>query len=338
MSVMGHLNRAVKTLDTVCSKIQLRLGERRGGLITIFVHNLFLDTAEIERNLACPQQCLTVAQLERAINYFQSVGYRFVSPVEIIAGLAPKGRHVLLTFDDGYFNNLRALPLMESYAVPALFFVPARMIQDGTAYWWDELYRTRRGQGCSHEEAGAEIHPLAMRPTEEVMQQLAGKLGVREFRAVTDVDRLFSPQELRAFAAHPLVFIGNHGCLHEYLPAYPEQEARRAISEAQQLIHEMTGKPPLAIAYPVGAYSEQIIQFAKDAGLRLGFGTDARKEYVPKLGEDNRAMRLGRHTLWGVGAESIEAQCEYMRSDLGLHCRYRTFMEQLKQRVRRVRT
>src|SRR5208282_1174155 len=96
------------------------------------------------------------------------------------------------------------------------------------------------------------------------------ELGVREFRAVSDLDRLFAPRELREFASHPLVFIGNHGCCHEFLPAYPAAEARRAICQAQQIICEITGKPSLAIGYPFGVYSEQIIQFAREAGLRLG--------------------------------------------------------------------
>ncbi len=330
MWLTGQLNRAVENLDAICSRIQLRAGERRGGLITLMVHSLFWDTAEIERHLVYPQQRLTVGQLDRAIKYFQSVGYRFVSPSEIIKGLDADGKYVLLTFDDGYFNNQRALPLMESHSVPGLFFVPARMIQDGKAYWWDELYRTRRRQGRSQDEVFAEIHHLAGRRTEEVEKKLLTELGVHEFRAVSDVDRLFTSQELKEFASHPLVSIGNHGCWHEFLPAYPAAEARRAIFEAQQIIRDLTGKTPLAIAYPRGGYSDQIIVFARDAGLQLGFAPEIRKEYISRLFQGDRSWRLGRHVLWGVSKWSIETQCELMRSDLGLHCRYRIFMEKLK--------
>src|ERR1022692_3145351 len=112
MLLTGLLNQSAESLDRFCSSLQLRFGERRGSLITIFVHGIFMDAAEIEHNLAYPQQRLTVEHLERAIKYFQSAGYRFVSPAEIINGLDCQGKHVLLTFDDGYFNNQRALPLM----------------------------------------------------------------------------------------------------------------------------------------------------------------------------------------------------------------------------------
>jgi peptidoglycan/xylan/chitin deacetylase (PgdA/CDA1 family) len=329
---MGTLNSAVETLDRACANIQLRFGERRGRLITIFVHNLFLDASEIERNLAYPQQCLTVGELERALKYFQSVGYRFVSPSEIIQGLNPAGKHVLLTFDDGYFNNQRALPLMESYGVPALFFVPAGMIRDGKAYWLDQVYRTRRQAGRSQVEAFAEIEQQTGRRTEDVEKHFLNELGVREFRAVSDVDRLFTPQELRTFAAHPLVFIGNHGCYHEFLPAYSLAEARRVIVGAQELIQEITGKPSLAIAYPCGAFSNETIALVREAGLRLGFATEARKDGVSRLFEGDRAWQLGRHTLWGSSRIGIEKQCEFMRSDIGLHYRYRRMIDGLKRR------
>jgi peptidoglycan/xylan/chitin deacetylase (PgdA/CDA1 family) len=336
MRLNGYLiDQLVEKLDNICSGIQLRFGELRGGLITLFVHNLFLDATEIGRNLAYPQQCLTVGHLEQTIKYFQSVGYRFVSPTEILAGLDPRGKHVLLTFDDGYFNNLRALPLMEAHGVPGLFFVPAGMIQDGKAHWWDEVYRTGLREGRSLADVLSEIQHQTWRRTNDIEDEFLKKLGLREFRAVSDIDRLFTPHELREFAAHPLVFIGNHGSFHEFLPAYPVQEASRAISQAQQIILEITGKPSLAIAYPVGAYSSQVLKVTRDAGLCLGFGTEARKEYVGKSFQGDRALRLGRHTLEGANQESIESQCARMRSDVGLHTRYRVFLENLKSKLGR---
>jgi len=334
MLLADLLNQSIQYIDNACSRVQIRIGERRGGLITLFVHNLFLDAAEIELNLAYPQQCLTVSDLERCLKYFQAAGYRFVSPQEIIEGLDPNGRHALLTFDDGYFNNTRALPLMESHGVPALFFVSAGMIQEGKAYWWDQLYQIRRSEGRSQAEAFAEIARQTGRRTDEIEAQFSKELNVRAFRAASDVDRLFTPQELRDFASHPLVSIGNHGCFHEFLPAYPVSEAGQAILRAQQILQEITGKPPLAIAYPYGAYSPEVCRLARQAGLHLGFGTEPRKQYVSSMYDENQRMRWGRQTL--MGSKSIEAQCHLMRSDLTLHSRYRSLVENLKRRIRQV--
>jgi len=51
-------------------------------------------------------------------------------------------RGVVLTFDDGYADNLyHAKPLLERYEIPATVFVATGSIGRGREFWWDELER-----------------------------------------------------------------------------------------------------------------------------------------------------------------------------------------------------
>ncbi len=51
-------------------------------------------------------------------------------------------RAVVLTFDDGYADNLTtALPLLERYEIPATVFVATGQIDADHEFWWDELER-----------------------------------------------------------------------------------------------------------------------------------------------------------------------------------------------------
>ncbi len=56
-------------------------------------------------------------------------------------GHLPK-RAVVLTFDDGYADNLwNAKPLLERYEVPATVFVSTGYVDSDREFWWDELER-----------------------------------------------------------------------------------------------------------------------------------------------------------------------------------------------------
>ena len=51
-------------------------------------------------------------------------------------------RSVVVTFDDGYLDNLlNAKPLLERYEVPATVFVASGFIGQEREFWWDELDR-----------------------------------------------------------------------------------------------------------------------------------------------------------------------------------------------------
>jgi len=51
-------------------------------------------------------------------------------------------RSIILTFDDGYADNLHeALPLLRAADCPATMFVASGKIGDETEFWWDELER-----------------------------------------------------------------------------------------------------------------------------------------------------------------------------------------------------
>ena len=316
-------------VDHTASRVQVRMGERRGALVTLFFHNVFLDEREIALDLAYPQQRTTVEDLRRTIEYYRSAGYRFVSQDDVLRGLDPAGRFVLLTFDDGYFNNQRALPLLEKFDVPALFFAPSEMVLTGKSYWWDVLWRTRRKQGVSKEALMAETWNRVGGRADEI-EAAVMKETDEELRAAGDVDRLFTAEELAKFAAHPLVSVGNHGCSHECLAAYSRVEALGIVGRAQKQLAEITGRVPAAIAYPYGLITDESVAVAREAGLKLGFITEARKFYAGQAADAEALMRVGRFSIWSE--RPIEPQCELTRADLMWHARYRSFVERRKGR------
>jgi peptidoglycan/xylan/chitin deacetylase (PgdA/CDA1 family) len=335
MSLGKLADQWVLSLDRFLGKAQIRLCERKGCLLSIFFHSLFADEAEVRALTSDPQQAITVGQFREVIQYFQEAGYDCVSPADVLRGLNPKKRHFLLTFDDGYFNNHRALPVLEELKATATFFISAGHVRLGKAFWWDILYRAGKAASQSTEQIYHSFGPLKKMTTEQVEASIEKELGPAVFRPAGDTDRPFTAAELRDFSRSEHVFIGNHTDNHAILGNYPEEGVRKEIATAQQWLEEITDKPPLAIAYPNGDFTPAIARVAASCGLKLGFATQARKDYVPRIYRGEKIMQLGR--MCPNGQNGVRRQCEYFRSDLALYERYQQFKKPLKAMLRRGR-
>jgi peptidoglycan/xylan/chitin deacetylase (PgdA/CDA1 family) len=64
-----------------------------------------------------------------------------ISPAEIdLARRDSSGRHVLITFDDGYKDNYDcAVPTLRRHGLTATFFIATGFIDDPRLAWWDEI-------------------------------------------------------------------------------------------------------------------------------------------------------------------------------------------------------
>jgi peptidoglycan/xylan/chitin deacetylase (PgdA/CDA1 family) len=315
------IQRFVRATDCLIARAYLAMFRERGGLLAFLFHSLFRDEREIALDQVDPLQRTTVGQFRRFIEYYLGHGYRFISPTDPLRGLSPDGKYALITFDDGYFNNIHALPVLEEYGVPAVFFISTDHVRQNKCFWWDVLYRERVARGASPSRAYREGVGLKSKRTEQIEAELTARFGPRAFEPRGDVDRPFSPSELRAFARSPYVHLGNHTANHAILTNYSPEQVRAQILGAQEALREMTGVRPGAIAYPNGAYSGRILEACGDIGLKVGFTVRPEKNPLPLDARSPGLLQLGRFALEGDGL--IEAQCRTYRSDLLLYGLFR---------------
>jgi peptidoglycan/xylan/chitin deacetylase (PgdA/CDA1 family) len=307
-----HLKKAVRALDKRLANFCLPLTNEQGSLLSFFVHGVFDSGAEASSGTFDPQQGFTVEMLRRVVQHFTRAGYQFLSPDDLAAGLLRTGKYVLLTFDDGYHNNVRALPVLEAFDVPAVFFISSGHVQLGKAFWWDVVYRELKKRRYTDREIGLANARYKQLRTSQVEADLRKQFGESALLPAGDLDRPFTACELRAFASHRLVFLGNHTQDHAILTNYSAAEMKEQILGGQRAIREMTGKTPQIIAYPNGEHSAQIRTAAREAGLYFGLTTWSGRNRLPLESGTPEAMTVKRSTLWGD--RSIEAQCRAARS------------------------
>ena len=88
--------------------------------------------------------CVTPTHFAEQLDYL-SQNYQIL-PLRTLVRLLQNGqvpkRAVVMTFDDGYADNLwNAKPLLERYSVPATVFVTSGYLGRDREFWWDDLER-----------------------------------------------------------------------------------------------------------------------------------------------------------------------------------------------------
>jgi peptidoglycan/xylan/chitin deacetylase (PgdA/CDA1 family) len=303
------------TADRWLGRVLLHGRGEGGGLVVLMFHSLFADEAELASNSSIdPQQCTTVDHFRQVVQALQGYGYRFVTPAQVLAGLDHRHRHAMLTFDDGYFNNMRALPVLHECKVPAVFFITANHVLHNKCMWSDVLYRERMRQGYSLTQVRAEQESLKHLRSFEIEQQVKARFGDDCLQPWGNLDRFMTPAELREFATDEWVVIGNHTQDHAILTNYSPADIRREIGQCQQSLAGLTGKVPQCIAYPNGNYSPEVVSIGREIGLRLGIGVFQGKNYLPLT--PGSEMALLRFTFWGN--RDLRPQVEAFRQDAPL--------------------
>src|SRR3954453_14358280 len=89
--------------------------------------------------------CVTPDNFKEQLEVLRSTGLRIIHLRELAASLAlgkvPK-RSVVITFDDGYLDNLEnGRPLLERYGIPATVFIASGYLASEGEFWWDAMDR-----------------------------------------------------------------------------------------------------------------------------------------------------------------------------------------------------
>jgi peptidoglycan/xylan/chitin deacetylase (PgdA/CDA1 family) len=316
----------ITNLDGLILKNYVSLFKEKNSLITFLFHGLFNDKNEIALNHVLPQQAITTDIFRHFVEYYLKHDYLFISPQDILCGLETDKKYVLITFDDGYYNNHLALPILQEYQVPAVFFISPGHIAQNKCFWWDVIHREGLKRGTSIEKVEKEILTLKQKKNADIEQYIKDNFGVNALCPISDIDRPFTPSELNEFSKKQFVFLGNHTNNHAILTNYSLSEIKTEIVDAQKSILNFTGIEPIIIAYPNGNFSSDILPIIKECGIKLGITVVELKNYFPINLKGNDAFLLNRFILWGN--KNVDVQCASFRSDIQLLNKVKKYVKQ----------
>ncbi len=319
LNMKSQIRVVLNTSNHAISKIYLKLFREKNALIIFYLHALFHDRNEIAYEALDPysNRAITVDHLKYLIEYFLELKFRFVSPSDILKGLDQQNKYIMLTFDDGYINNYYSVPVLREYKIPAVFFISSNHVKLNKSFWWDVIYRLRSKSGVPKWKIRRELEFVKLMRHDAIEAYVIKNFGEKALIPLGDVDRPFTPVELKKFAKEKYVHIGNHTSDHAILTNCTSEEMKAQIRGAQNMLYDMTGIIPEAISYPSGHCSAEVFTIAKEMGLKLGFTISRRKNYLP-IDMTYENMCLSRFSLDGY--TGLIKQFEIARSDhLRLH-------------------
>ena len=201
---------------------------------------------------------------------------------------------ILLTFDDGYRNNLTtALPILEKHHMPCIIFLVSGFIDREISPYEIILARFLESlQKINVPQAGfVELHTKIQR--EELYEHLRTRLKPcktsfrqRYLRILASAnDKELPPpeeefldwDEVRALDKHPLVTVGAHSHTHPVLTSLPVWQAYKEIKKSKNCIETMLGHPIECFSYPYGANSFIVRKLVKLAGFHYAFTTRSKR-------------------------------------------------------------
>jgi peptidoglycan/xylan/chitin deacetylase (PgdA/CDA1 family) len=282
--------------DRLIAHSLVSLSIERNAIITLLFHGIVENENELNSDLIKPDYVTTTTCLRNTVDYYLSSGYVFISSDDMIQGLDDHKKYILLTFDDGYFNNNLALPILEEFNVPATFFISSNFIEKNVGFWWDVIYRERIRRKKSLQEIEKEMVALERVKPDNIKKYMMRNFGTKALAPACDIDRPFTFEELKHFANHRLVTLGNHTSNHAVLTVLDRQEVTKEIKSCRDFLAQIDENPCPVISYPMGYYSDEIAKISKELGFVFGFTVNEQKNYFP-LGQNGIApLLLNRFT------------------------------------------
>lgn len=267
---------------------------------------------------------ITPEFLRTTVERIRANNYEIISLDEAVSRLKSgygQTRYAVLTFDDGYRDNLEiAYPLLKELEAPFTIFVASGLVDGEAELWWLALERIIAENDEITFISGSESDGIPCRTVEEkyacfdkivtyltteigelnqrsIIRSLADRYGVDLHQQAKD--EMMSWDEVRQLAEDPLVTIGAHTHDHFALARLEAETAKKDIALGIERLEKELGQRPKHFAYPYGK-KHTVSSPVADMLVNMGFASAVTTE--PGVLQSTSArdtMKLPRVSLNG---------------------------------------
>lgn len=186
-------------------------------------------------------------------------------------------KSVVLTFDDGYSDNYtQVLPILESYDVPAIFFISTLWVDTRNEFWWDDIERIflthhdlperveiESDNGKLFFDTSSKIE--RSKTYEKIRRIMRRSKAEQQQRILTSLiswsgigtegrtsHQSLNSEEIKKLSVSKLAEIGAHTHTHTQLSLYSPKEQYYEIKRSKEILERIIGRPVKHFAFPFG--------------------------------------------------------------------------------------
>jgi peptidoglycan/xylan/chitin deacetylase (PgdA/CDA1 family) len=201
-----------------------------------------------------------------------------IVPAELDQALkAKRGRHVMLTFDDGYRDNHEiAYPILREHGVRACFFIATGFLDSARPAWWDEIAWMIREAGGSDETIRTHTEAYKRLPAEETeayLDRLADHTKSGRCPAHQAEGEWMTWDMVREMRDGGME-IGGHTVTHPVLARETPDRQRQEIDDCAKRLREELDQPMRSFSYPNGtpwSFDDHTRKALREQGVQLAF-------------------------------------------------------------------
>lgn len=269
----------------------MAIHHRTGNAVILMYHRIADDGTDL---------CVPPSEFRDHLALLSEEGYK-VLPLRELAhalrsGTVPE-RSVSITLDDGYLDALtHAAPILLEFRFPATFFIVSSTLDGPSEFWWETMERVFTYDGLpavldvalpegaaslptgspqdrrtTSEVVRRGLYPLTLEQRNERIGSLLSWSGLP--RLQDGYVRALTPEEVQTLGRMPGMEIGAHTENHLLLPAQPAATKEREIRLGKHKLEALLGHDVQSFSYPHGAFDEESVELARQAGFALAVTT-----------------------------------------------------------------
>lgn len=308
------LVRAARDLAVSCARATGAIAAlrwlRRDGVTILCYHSVVEST--LPRLVAYGGLHLSLRTFQQHIDYvsrhYTVVSLQSIAQAARTGGDVPR-RAVVLTFDDGYANNVkRVAEILASHGMRATLFLATDYVGQSELFWWDELSAmvseapprryvvpdpwgpldlTSESNAIGVLLHGRELLESARRVDRRALLDTLNE-GLLRGRSEVRYHEELRPARWDELAQAAQVFeYGGHTAQHRVLDRVEPADAHQEIGRCRDtLANRLSAYAVPAFSYPAGRYSDTVVGLVRG----LGFTTAVTTESTPRLVRDRLAV------------------------------------------------